>query len=443
LTFLPFQEAREFVRSLKLQSVEEWRNYCKSGKKPDNIPRRPESTYKDQWKGNPDWLGTYRYLYATKNSGNLLSFEEAREFVRSLRLEGIKSWWKYCKSGDKPLNISASPHTTYKDQWKGYGDWLGTGRQRISNIRPFEEAREFARSLKLSSRKGWEDYCRSGQRPQDIPYTPDEVYKDQWKGINDWLGTEKNLYATKNSGNLLSFEEAREFVRSLKLTGQKEWIKYCKSGKKPIGIPSGPWTVYSNKWNGYADWLGTTRTRSTSFLPFEEAREFVKSLNLNSIEEWDEYTQTTKFPENLPTHPDKSYINERISWYDWLGKEETAWSAGKVKELLRGLIESNVIFQWDEAVLYSFLLSKGILNLNNRHKDFFKNLMVAGHTEEGRKIIEEYVDSDSQQPPDLSQFNSFKSNEDVENNVNSEEQEEVKEATNEDLKTLVNTKEEL
>jgi hypothetical protein len=58
------------------------------------------------------------------------------------------------------------------------------------------------------------------------------------------------------------------------------------------------------------------------------------------------------------------------------------WSLKKVKELLRDLIKSGVIHQWDEAVLYSFLLRKGLQNLNNRHKDFFKNLITACHTSE-------------------------------------------------------------
>ena len=44
------------------------------------------------------------------------------------------------------------------------------------------------------------------------------------------------------------FESAREFVRSLKLKGQKEWYEYCKSGNKPDDIPSSPWNVY-NEWN--------------------------------------------------------------------------------------------------------------------------------------------------------------------------------------------------
>jgi hypothetical protein len=40
------------------------------------------------------------------------------------------------------------------------------------------------------------------------------------------------------------FESAREFVKKLGLKNQKEWKKYCKSGKKPDDIPSAPWYIY-------------------------------------------------------------------------------------------------------------------------------------------------------------------------------------------------------
>ena len=54
-----FKEARAFVRRLGLKSQCEWRAYCKSGKKPDDIPANPNRTYaKAGWAGMGDWLGT-------------------------------------------------------------------------------------------------------------------------------------------------------------------------------------------------------------------------------------------------------------------------------------------------------------------------------------------------------------------------------------------------
>ncbi|MBE43614.1 MAG: hypothetical protein CMO16_00300 [Thaumarchaeota archaeon] len=54
-----------------------------------------------------------------------------------------------------------------------------------------------------------------------------------------------------------SFEEARKFTRSLKLRNQTEWNQYYMSNKdgipKPDDIPSAPWKIYKNDWNGWID----------------------------------------------------------------------------------------------------------------------------------------------------------------------------------------------
>jgi len=59
-------------------------------------------------------------------------------------------------------------------------------------VLPVEEAREFARSLGLQGHKECREYCKSGKKPSDIPAAPDLTYKNKgWSGIRDWLGTKK------------------------------------------------------------------------------------------------------------------------------------------------------------------------------------------------------------------------------------------------------------
>jgi len=59
--FRSFKKARKFVRSLKFKSGTEWQAYCKSGRKPPDIPSKPNSCYKnDGWAGMSDWLGCVR-----------------------------------------------------------------------------------------------------------------------------------------------------------------------------------------------------------------------------------------------------------------------------------------------------------------------------------------------------------------------------------------------
>ena len=70
--------------------------------------------------------------------------------------------------------------------------------------------------------------------------------------------------------------------------------------------------------------------------------------------------------------------------------------------------------------------SKGVLNLSsNRHEQFFKNLIEISRTTEGKKAIEDYANSDSEVPPNLS--------------LNNEEEGEIKTATSpEELAGFVN-----
>jgi hypothetical protein len=69
-------------------------------------------------------------------------------------------------------------------------DWLGNGRTRRGNCRPFDKARSFVRGLRLKSASDWRAYCGSGKKPNDIPSNPQRVYADAgWNDWGDWLGT--------------------------------------------------------------------------------------------------------------------------------------------------------------------------------------------------------------------------------------------------------------
>ena len=314
--FLPFKEARKFVHSLNLKNRKEWLRYCKSGNKPDYIPACPDKTYKKNWVSLGDWLGTGTISNLNKT---FRPFKEARKFVHSLNLKNCQEWNEYCKSGNRPDDIPACPNV-YKEDWVCLGDWLGTGTIASSNrmFRPFEKARKFVHSLNLKNGKEWRRYCKSGNKPDDIPARPNSIYKDKgWVCLGDWLGT-----GTVPFNRIFRpFEKARKFIRSLKLKSQKEWREYCKSGNKPTNIPSNPSATYKDEgWVGYGDWLGTGNVHKKDFLPFEEARKFVHSLKLKNGKEWQRYCKSGHRPDNIPSTPHTAYKNKGwIYLGDWLG----------------------------------------------------------------------------------------------------------------------------
>jgi len=122
---LSFEAARTFVRTLELGREAEWQEYSKSGKRPSNIPGRPDRVYRDAgWISWPDWMGyTGRQKMA---AGGALSFEAARTFVKTLKLGSMKEWKEYSKSGERPSNIPGDPAKRYRGAgWISMSDWLG------------------------------------------------------------------------------------------------------------------------------------------------------------------------------------------------------------------------------------------------------------------------------------------------------------------------------
>lgn len=130
------------------------------------------------------------------------------------------------------------------------------------------------------------------------------------------------------------FLEAREFVQSLGLGGQKDWFSYCRGDlpekvTRPDDIPGNPSEIYKNEgWDGYGDWVGTgARTRRGPRRPFEEAREFARALGLKSHAEWRQYV-AGKFPDlpplprDIPAAPFQFPAYIAAGWDgfpDWLG----------------------------------------------------------------------------------------------------------------------------
>ncbi|WP_271255099.1 helicase-related protein [Pseudanabaena sp. Chao 1811] len=189
-SFLPFEEARKFVHKLQLKNNQEWTTWRKSEARPDNIPSAPEKVYKDTgWESLGDWLGTN--VVAPQNK-SYRSFESAKLFVHKLQLQSRQEWNNWVKTNLQPDDIPADPTKVYKNQgWKGWGDWLGTGTVAVFNrkYRSFEEARKFVHQLNIKSRQEWIEWTKSGNKPEDIPTNPHDVYKNKsWLGYGDWLG---------------------------------------------------------------------------------------------------------------------------------------------------------------------------------------------------------------------------------------------------------------
>jgi len=210
--FLPFNKAREFAHKLNLKKEDDWNTYSKSGNKPDNIPAYPREVYQKEWKGMPDFLGNNRIANQNRK---FKSFEEARKFVRKLKLKTQREWNAYSKSGNRPDNIPSLPRRTYEKEWAGWGDWLGTGTvaPQLKEYWSYEKARNYVLKLGLKSKEDWNTYTKSGKLPKEIPADPREVYKEKgWNSWGNWLGTGRIANQDKE---WLSWKEAKPLYQKI------------------------------------------------------------------------------------------------------------------------------------------------------------------------------------------------------------------------------------
>ena len=108
-------------------------------------------------------------------------FESARKFVRRLRLKGVKEWYEYCKSGNKPHDIPMKVERTYKKDFNGLGDWLGTGTIASQN-KEYLSAKEAKPVLKkifkeygIKTLKDWLVFAKTHTKLLDELHLPSDV----------------------------------------------------------------------------------------------------------------------------------------------------------------------------------------------------------------------------------------------------------------------------
>jgi hypothetical protein len=166
---LPFAVGRAYVRKLKLRSQKEWREWCKRGQRPSDIPANPHKVYRDDgWISWPNWLG----FEGRAPPGSMLPFAVARAYVQKLKLKNAKEWWAWSKSGQRPSNIPGRPDKTYRDDgWISFPDWLGYGSEGGAAARSSSSSSSATTAPKKKTKKK-RKRRPSTSHPSDLPPPP-------------------------------------------------------------------------------------------------------------------------------------------------------------------------------------------------------------------------------------------------------------------------------
>lgn len=142
--------------------------------------------------------------------------------------------------------------------------------KRVLASLPFDQARAMARAMGMASKEEWDEYsCPGAYR---LPSDPDNVWVNEWRGWDDWLGV------------MLPFDVARIQVRKLGLQSQAEFEAVKReselmekadpdawNGSHALRLRDGgvvasdvdlgrlpikPDLVYAQQWAGWDDFLG-------------------------------------------------------------------------------------------------------------------------------------------------------------------------------------------
>ena len=196
-------------------------------------------------------------------AGGFRPFPDARKYVRALRMQSCMEWFAWSRSSRRPADIPLDPARAYEGKgWKGGADFLGCTKIMDGSLRfvPFWEAREYARGLKIMSKKAWAQWSRSPKRPPWIPSNPIRPYRTQGVSLSISSFGQSERYSTVTL-----------IARGMKLTRLYTFISRTRSSLRS-SLRSSPPRV--GQWAGWADFLGYPKGRVRAPKNWSESDEF-------------------------------------------------------------------------------------------------------------------------------------------------------------------------
>ena len=134
------------------------------------------------WYTYPDFPGWYKFLGVEKPR-RYSTYDQASEAARKL---GFQSSTEYKNRRKKDPWLPGSPHEVYKEQWKGWNDFLRTP-SLLDYYPTCIEAMNAAKQYSFRDCKDYQHRCKSCD--QRLPVTPYSTYPD-FPGWAKYFGRE-------------------------------------------------------------------------------------------------------------------------------------------------------------------------------------------------------------------------------------------------------------
>ena len=172
------------------------------------------------------------------------SYESAKKLIQSLGITTQVQFRKWSSSGNRPVDVPSSPNKVYQGRWEGWGSFLGTGRTREKIFMSYKKAKKYVQENGLETIPEFIQWLQSSERPEGFPPNPQIVYGKLWKSTEGFLGIQ-----------WMSFKEARFYVQFLDVNSREEYFEMRKSENMENELPPNPPRIYESHWKGWNDFL--------------------------------------------------------------------------------------------------------------------------------------------------------------------------------------------
>lgn len=197
---------------------------------------------------------------AERDKSKYLSYDELKKYVRENNILTKEQYINHVSEnyfvGDK--NIPYNPSTFYaKKIWEGWSIFLRDKVYKKNYNGTYYNYSECKKVIKKYNFTSKENFLKRIKEiiTEDIriPYSPSTIYKKEWKGWIEFLDTDNDI---EQITDLVSFEVARDYARSLNLKLQRQWYE-IKWTDLPNCMTKRPEKLYRDKgWIDWYDFLG-------------------------------------------------------------------------------------------------------------------------------------------------------------------------------------------
>jgi superfamily II DNA or RNA helicase len=310
---------------------------------------------------------------------NYRLFDETKKWVKKNKIDTVNKWDLIKNKSIFPKDIPKAPQYTYLSEWKGWGDFFGTGtiatfnREYLSydetkiflkNKYPeiktelqwynFTKSKKFPKNIRVAIRndpdwKGMNDFLnvikpkffkyeeakdklskmniksgkeyilkiKTGQISSYFPLTPQSIYKKNWESWGKFLGTGRIATQKLDKGYYtIPFEELQKIAKENSIISKDQWLIFSK---QKIELPLYPrnFSLYKKKWKGWIHFLGKNSKQERTYASYNEFLDYLKKNDIKSVKEWWKFRKRNKIPKVYPAFPEKIYNK---NWKDIYGR---------------------------------------------------------------------------------------------------------------------------